>query len=152
MDMTFFESTSTPLFSMSWTPSTIGAYVGTCIFLIVLAIILHALYAVKSIAEARWHAEDLRRRYVVTHAKRGPSIDVDGPDEGYASSSAGSTRKTPRARTAVLTTNGLNESVQLVQNTDAAESIGAGATPWRLSVDLPRALLITVMAGVGYLL
>ena len=25
-------------------------------------------------------------------------------------------------------------------------------TPWRLSVDLPRAAYVTVMAGVGYLL
>ena len=45
--MTFFTSTSTPLFSLSWSPSTAGQYAGTCIFLIVLAALFRALVAIR---------------------------------------------------------------------------------------------------------
>lgn len=45
MAMTFFTSTSTSLYSMSWTPSTTGQYAATCIFLIAFAAILRALLA-----------------------------------------------------------------------------------------------------------
>jgi solute carrier family 31 (copper transporter), member 1 len=47
MAMTFFYSSSTPLYSMSWTPTSIGQYAGTCIFLIVLATIFRGLLAVR---------------------------------------------------------------------------------------------------------
>ncbi|USP80905.1 Ctr copper transporter [Curvularia clavata] len=47
MSMTFFTSTTTPLFSLSWTPHTAGQYTGTCIFLIALAAIFRALIAVR---------------------------------------------------------------------------------------------------------
>lgn len=47
MAMTFFTSTSTPLYSMDWMPSTAGQYAGTCIFLIVFATIFRALVAVR---------------------------------------------------------------------------------------------------------
>ncbi|KAF1940216.1 hypothetical protein EJ02DRAFT_445664 [Clathrospora elynae] len=47
MAMTFFTSTSTPLFSSSWTPNSTGKYAGTCIFLIVFATIFRALLAVR---------------------------------------------------------------------------------------------------------
>ncbi|KAH7410354.1 Ctr copper transporter [Phaeosphaeria sp. MPI-PUGE-AT-0046c] len=47
MAMTFFTSTTTPLYSTSWTPTTTGQYAGTCIFLITLAAIFRALLAVR---------------------------------------------------------------------------------------------------------
>lgn len=47
MAMTFFTSTSTPLYSMSWTPSSAGKYAGTCIFLIAFGTIFRALLAVR---------------------------------------------------------------------------------------------------------
>ncbi|EAT89512.1 hypothetical protein SNOG_02781 [Parastagonospora nodorum SN15] len=47
MAMTFFTSTTTPLFSMSWTPATTGQYSATCIFLIIFATIFRALLAVR---------------------------------------------------------------------------------------------------------
>ncbi|KAF4552572.1 Hypothetical protein D9617_9g023610 [Elsinoe fawcettii] len=49
MMMTFFTSSSTPLFAENWTPDTIGQYAGTCIFLIVLAIIFRGLVAVRCV-------------------------------------------------------------------------------------------------------
>ncbi|CAK7217485.1 hypothetical protein SCUCBS95973_003169 [Sporothrix curviconia] len=56
MSMTFFYSLMTPLFSAAWTPSTTGQYAGTCIFLIVLAVIHRALVAFRSAVFAHTHA------------------------------------------------------------------------------------------------
>lgn len=47
MAMTFFTSTATPLYSMSWAPSSAGKYAGTCIFLIAFGTIFRALLAVR---------------------------------------------------------------------------------------------------------
>ncbi|KAM0716251.1 hypothetical protein Q7P37_007696 [Cladosporium fusiforme] len=47
MAMVFFTSTKTPLYSNSWTPNNSGQYAGTCIFLIILAVIFRALLAVR---------------------------------------------------------------------------------------------------------
>ncbi|RDL41385.1 uncharacterized protein BP5553_01364 [Venustampulla echinocandica] len=52
MQMVFFTSTYTPLFSSSWVPTTTGQYVGTCIFLIVLAVIQFGLITLKSNLDA----------------------------------------------------------------------------------------------------
>lgn len=54
MAMTFFTSTSTPLYSNSWTPANRGQYAGTCIFLIALAVIFRVLIALRPILEARY--------------------------------------------------------------------------------------------------
>lgn len=48
MVMTFFESTSTSIFSMAWTPSGASQYAGTCIFLIALATAFRGLIAIRS--------------------------------------------------------------------------------------------------------
>lgn len=53
MEMTFFTSFKTPLFASDWTPTTKGHYAGTCIFLIVLAVILRVLIALRPILEGR---------------------------------------------------------------------------------------------------
>jgi copper transporter 1 len=47
MAMTFFTSSTTSLYSKSWTPTSTGQYAGTCIFLIFLAAILRALLAAR---------------------------------------------------------------------------------------------------------
>lgn len=47
MKMTFFTATDTPLYSDAWTPSSTGAYVGTCIFLIALAVLFRGIIAVR---------------------------------------------------------------------------------------------------------
>jgi len=47
MMMTFFTSTSTPLYSSAWTPSSTGQYAGTCIFIIALAFVMRALVALR---------------------------------------------------------------------------------------------------------
>ena len=48
----------------------------------------------------------------------------------------------------ILTTRGLDERVRILQ----ADRDSPGILPWRLGVDLPRACLFTVHAGIGYLL
>jgi hypothetical protein len=48
MAMNFFNSYDTPLFSLDWAPSTGGGYAGTCIFLIVLAIIFRFILALRT--------------------------------------------------------------------------------------------------------
>lgn len=47
MKMTFFTSTSTPLYSDAWTPASTGAYAGTCIFLIALAVLFRGIIALR---------------------------------------------------------------------------------------------------------
>ncbi|PVH95906.1 hypothetical protein DM02DRAFT_645064 [Periconia macrospinosa] len=47
MPMTFSISTTTPLFTTSWTPTSTGQYAGTCIFLIVFAAMYRALLSVR---------------------------------------------------------------------------------------------------------
>jgi solute carrier family 31 (copper transporter), member 1 len=133
MIMTFFSSTHTALWSNAWAPQSAGAYAGTCIFLIVLAIIFRSLFAVKSILEARWLHQAYNRRYIVVADKqpiseRMQQSDVDSLKQG------------------VLTVNGVDENIRVLQKP------ASGPQPWRLSVDLPRAALVTIIAGVGYLL
>ncbi|KAB8337009.1 hypothetical protein FH972_021313 [Carpinus fangiana] len=137
MRMIFFESWSTPLYSAAWTPSTVGQYAGTCIFLIILAFIMRALIAAKAVFEVKARARAFRRRYIVT----------PGPERPSSASSNDSETKT----TATLTAKGLTEHVRIVERAQPVPG-GSAATPWRFSTDLPRALLVTTIVGVGYLL
>ncbi|KAI1451535.1 hypothetical protein F4805DRAFT_471581 [Annulohypoxylon moriforme] len=57
MSMTFFVSSTTSLFSKAWTPRSPAEYAGTCIFLIVLAVIMRFMLALKPVLEKSiWHA------------------------------------------------------------------------------------------------
>ena len=112
---TLFASTSTPLYSAQWTPSTAGQYAGTCIFIITLAAIFRGLFAYRTVQEHRWRDVDLKRRQVIVSGKKQDGDRLDEKDIG-----AGKRRGRNR--------------------------------PWRISTDVPRALLDTVIAGVGYLL
>jgi len=130
--MIFTNSHTTPLYSSSWTPNSAGSYAGTCIFLIVLASILRCLIAFKSIVEQQWLAKARNRRYVVVKGKttEAGKIDTD-PDAKDGS---------------LITAQGVEERVKVVR------AAARGAVPFRLSVDLPRALIVFIIAGVSYLL
>ncbi|TGZ82648.1 Ctr-domain-containing protein [Ascodesmis nigricans] len=84
MIMTFFSSTKTPLFSDSWTPKSSGAYAGTCIFLIILAILLRALTAYKSVLEQRWAQRHARRNIVIAKRNSTGSQTDDEEEETRA--------------------------------------------------------------------
>lgn len=128
----FFSAMDTPLYSEQWTPGSAGAYAGTCIFLILLAMAFRGLLAAKSVAEQRWADAELARRYVVVAGKQtfGERLSQD-----------------QSAKDMVLSANGVEENVRVV----GKNRVGAGK-PWRFSVDPARAGMDVVIAGVGYLL
>ncbi|KAH7116920.1 Ctr copper transporter-like protein [Dendryphion nanum] len=130
MQMSFFTATNTMLFSESWTPSSAGAYAGTCIFLIVLAILLRAILTAKTWLDARAMEAALKRRYVVV------------ADQQILADKAGDSS----SMTGILTTNGVQENVKVVS------APVKHIQPWRFSVDLPRAAIMTVAVAIGYLL
>lgn len=132
MAMTFFTSTHTPLYSNSWTPTTTAAYAGTCIFLILLATLFRTSFALSHRLERYWLDRHLNRRYVVVAGRPSEKVRVSGDAD---------------ARSALLVSAaGVEEDVRVVRRHLRA------TPPWRLSVDLPRALIVTVVAGMGYLL
>lgn len=130
MAMAFFTATDTPLYSTAWTPQNAGQYAGTCIFLIILAITLRGIFTAKSILDAKALETAMKRRYVVVAGEKAVAEQAND-----ASSMSG-----------ILTTNGMQEDVRVVSA--PVKMI----QPWRFSVDLPRATLMMVATGVGYLL
>ncbi|KAL2069124.1 hypothetical protein VTL71DRAFT_15462 [Oculimacula yallundae] len=131
MSSTFFSSTTTALYSDSWKPNSAGAYAGTCIFLIMLAICFRSLLAVKAWKERAWLDAEFNRRYV-TVAGKGPKSERMSQDSD--------------TKRMVLTENGVEEDVMVVKKR------GMGVRPWRLTTDPVRAVMDTVIVGVGYLL
>jgi copper transporter 1 len=131
MLMAFFNSIYTPLYSKGWAPEGEAGYAGTCIFLIILAIIHRALFAFKHNLEARWAEKAWNRRYIVV-ADRQPFSEQAKTD--------------PDLKTGILTSNGVEESVKVLHRPIR------GTQPWRFSVDLPRAAFVTLIVGIGYLL
>lgn len=131
---TFLTSTATPLFSTTWAPTTVGAYAGTCIFLIALALLLRVLLAAKQWQEEAWLDAEFKRRYVAVRGKPTLGEQIRGGSED------GDKKRL------VLSENGVEEEVMVVRKR------GAERRPWRFSVDPVRAVLDTVIAGIGYLL
>ena len=140
MSMTFFTSPSTPLYSSAWTPGSTGSYAGTCVFVALLAALLRGLTALRAAREAAWRDADLRRRYV-TVADKAPRAER---------MTAAAEPEAKRTTMVLLSENGVEEGVVVVVMVQGRD---AGATrPWRITVDPVRAVLDTVIAGVGYLL
>ncbi|KOS19968.1 hypothetical protein ESCO_005704 [Escovopsis weberi] len=133
MAMAFSSGSNTPLYSSAWTPASPAAYAGTCIFLILLALLARLLVAFKARQEARWLDRDRRRRYVRVAGKE-PLAERLAAD--------------PDAKHLVLAENGVEERVVVVERREG----GGGGRPWRFSVDPVRAALDTTIVGIGYLL
>jgi hypothetical protein len=128
----FTNSHSTPRYSESWTPTSSGTYVGTCIFLVILAIILRCMFAFKSICEFRWAATASKKRFVLVKGQPSEAGKIDADPESMKAS--------------LITVNGVEENVKVVRNDRR------GVPPFRLSVDVPRAAMTMGIAGVAYLL
>jgi len=150
--MSIFQTNiNTSLYSAAWTPTTTGAYAGTCIFLVLLALGFRLLLWGKALAEARWLDAEIKRRYVVVQGK--PALS-----ERILQGGAGDVKK----GTLVLSENGVEEDVVVLQKRDSISTLGGAggggvvsahhARPWRMSVDPLRALFDTVIVGVGYML
>ncbi len=150
LGMTFFSATTTPLYAMNWQPTTPGGYAGTIIFLIILAIVSRSLVALRTKLESRWHHAALRRRYIVVAAPPDCCGNAGGENgvskQQQPQTLAERVLADPTGSTATLTANGVEENVRVVQAPER------GAVPWRLSVDAPRAALVTVQIGIMYLL
>ncbi|KAG5933899.1 hypothetical protein E4U53_000828 [Claviceps sorghi] len=131
MTVVFQTNRATPLYANSWTPQSAAAYAGTCIFLVVLAVAARLLLAARSLQEARWLDKDLHRRYVAAHGKVPLSEEISND---------------ARAAKMTLSANGVEETVFVVARH------GCEVRPWRFSVDPLRAVMDTVIVGVGYLL
>ncbi|KAI1181304.1 hypothetical protein F4777DRAFT_526806 [Nemania sp. FL0916] len=132
MHMSIFNNNiMTALYSEAWTPSTAGAYAGTIIFLVFLSAFFRALLAAKAVAETRWLDIEMKRRYVVVQGKLPISEQLSQHD---------------LSKRMTLSENGVEEDVFVVQRTRQINR------PFRLSVDPLRAVLDTIIAGVGYLL
>src|SRR5437763_966369 len=86
MSGVFTTSYNTPLYSNSWTPTSAGSYAGTCIFLIVLALILRGIVAFKAIVEQKWIAQARNRRYVVVKGKMTEAGKVEMDPDAKAAS------------------------------------------------------------------
>jgi hypothetical protein len=131
MSMTFFTSTDTALWSTGWTPSAIGGYAGTCIFLVLLATIFRSLLAIKAWKETAWLDAEFNRRYVTVAGKPPKSERIANDAD---------------TKHLILTENGVEEDVMVVKKRSM------GIRPWRITTDPVRAVMDTVIAGVGYLL
>jgi hypothetical protein len=131
LSMGFFTSTTTPLYSATWSPTSTGQYAGTCIFLVILATIFRGLLAMKAWKETAWLDAEFTRRYVTVAGKLSKS-------ERIASDSD--------SKRMILTENGVEEDVMVVKKRSM------GIRPWRITTDPLRAAMDTVIAGVGYLL
>lgn len=139
MPMAFTNAHDTPLFSNQWTPSTTGAYAGTCIFLIVLAVISRMLASYRFVLESKWHDRHVNRRY----------LTVSGEPIGDQEKAAGPEGASDDDNNATLTMRGLREQVRVIRTPIQQ---GVHAVPWKFDTDLPRACIFTVQHGVGYLL
>lgn len=131
MTVSFQNNMATALYSERWTPSSAGTYAGTCIFLIALAVIFRGLFALRALQESRWLDRELDRRYVVVNGRQTMHDNVSGDS---------------LKRNMMLSANGVEEEVMVVKKRHSH------VRPWRLSVDPVRAVVDTVIAGVGYLL
>lgn len=131
-EMAFTNSHTTPLYSDSWTPTSKGGYAGTCIFLVLLGMTFRLLFAAKALLEQRWATQARNRRYVVVRGRQPEAERIDQDPEAKVQ--------------ALLTAQGVEERVKVV------EAPGKPVVPFRLSIDIPRAFLTMVIAGVAYLL
>lgn len=132
MMVAFQNDFDTPLYTMAWTPTNLAGYAATCIFLIGLAAILRGLFALKSIQETRWLDQELNRRFVVVNGQLPMHENLSQAD---------------LKQNMMLSANGVEEQVMVVKKAHTEH-----ARPWRASVDPVRAIIDTVIAGVGYLL
>jgi hypothetical protein len=98
--------------------------------LIFFTFISHGIVAFKSVQEEKWVVAQFKRRPVVVP---GGALKDKKLREGDSSKRG-------------LSANGVEEDVVVAARRTSC------SRPWRISVDGPRAILDTVIAGLGYLL
>lgn len=141
MAMTFHSNMVDALFSEQWTPSNRGQYAGTCIFIVFFAMIYRGLFVVKFKLDEKLIKTGKLNKQVV-------ALNDIGRDQPY---------KSLRDIEDELDEEEEQERLQKLERPDLPEkgpqmTTRLGPRPWRLSVDVPRAAIQTVLSGVGYLL
>ena len=131
MASVFFTSTTTPLYSNSWSPSNIGQYAGTCIFLILLATIFRTLFALRAVQERKWQLVESSRQYNIAGVENKEKEEEEKEEDSRGSVSS---------RTSD------DGCIKVIKK----ETVGV--RPWRITQDVPRACVDVVIAGVGYML
>jgi hypothetical protein len=130
-DGCLYQLPSRPAIFHCLAPDSEGAFAGTFIFLL-LASILRCLLALKTTHEHRWLDQARKRRYVLVANKGTEASKIEGD---------------PNAKNGCLiTAQGVEENVK------AVDTNGKEFLPFRLSVDVPRAAVVTIITGVAYLL
>jgi hypothetical protein len=127
----FHNSMTDPLYSAHWTPNSAGSYAGTVVFLILMGSSWRALFALRAVLERRWADRMLNRRAIIVAGRQSESERISGD---------------PNSKSGTLVTVEGKEDIKIVKRHVR------GALPWRFSMDLPRALLVVVISGIGYLL
>ncbi|KAK9379725.1 Ctr copper transporter family-domain-containing protein [Kockiozyma suomiensis] len=126
--MTFHSNIADYILSTGWTPDNRGQYVGTCIFLIVLAIIYRATHVIKHRTE----------RYLISRAlvKSVPVVLGEDSDvEKYVAASASGSLAAPDS-----------------QRLPSRPFDFTHARPWRVSIDIPLSVIQFFLSGISYLL
>ncbi|ODQ64924.1 hypothetical protein NADFUDRAFT_83068 [Nadsonia fulvescens var. elongata DSM 6958] len=142
MTMVFHASINDPVLTTQFTPSTAGQYAGALIFVIVLAIIFRGLFVVSSRLKSYYLRLETTRKVVVAN--------MDYDNGSHSNEEEGSDSSDLEVE------DNEGEEEKIVSASDIAtvkqSYVRVGARPWRLSVDLPLALVQVSIAGVGYLL
>lgn len=128
--MTFFVASDTPLLFTWWKPSSTARYAITCLLLVLLAASFRALLSGRHILERRWLRQQQEK--VANRFDHIPLAKYNKHNEISSN--------------AALDADSVEEQVREVNRT------GASKQPWRIGVDLPRALLVTLISVLGYFL
>lgn len=151
----FVVSTETALFTEKWKPSNTGQYAGLCIFLIVFAALFRGLISYKAILEHGSRLTESQRQQV------GGTGEKQGGDGGRlrendigARNRKDRRNSSPLGKGSPLRNGSPLEKGSLWRNSSPLEkgSPSRKSIPWRLSTDVPRAGLDTIIATVGYFL
>ena len=128
--MTFFSASNTALLFPWWTPSSEYQYATTCCILVLVAGSFRALLSYKHMLERHWlHEEKDNRDDIFDHIPLARFHKRSKVSSG-----------------ATLESNGGEEQVGELGRAIRSKH------PWRFSVDVPRAFLVTMISTLGYFL
>ena len=172
MSSTFSFSTEVTLFFTGWTTNTPAKYIGTLVFVFSITILNRFLGAVRSQLGHKWADHAARARREQLQSQRADEIEKQSGRRRHrksASLASALTDDTERQPLTPLTDSHCDTTSTDVKDGEEWQKRMADATlapkwtrwfgnrwrasnPWRLNIDLPRAVLEGIRSLVGYLL
>ncbi|GAA5858866.1 hypothetical protein JCM8547_007133 [Rhodosporidiobolus lusitaniae] len=140
-----------------WTPSTAGSTFGACVGLFFLAVLSRFLAAIKSCVEAGW-ARSLRRQKLapsISAASSQVALNPNGPPSINVVLPSANSELDKAVSSGQASSQGFFTSTAIATgsaNRGSSAPLQSVEPPFRLAIDLPRALLFGLQAFVGYLL